>query len=57
MYFDAVINNDDLTVRCNRVPTEVKKFLETLDPSAYDSIHVMQGSSLNRFEVKEYLKL
>lgn len=52
MFFDAVIDNDSGNVVFNGTPEETKDFL-ILTPT--DKVYVVDGETLTRFTVKEYL--
>jgi len=54
MFFDAVLDKSDDSVLYNSTPENVKKLLETF--VARDKVYVMDGETLTRFTVEEYLK-
>lgn len=57
MYFDAVIDNDSGNVVFNGTPEETKNFLNAFIPMMpIDKVHVMDGETLTRFTVEEYLE-
>jgi hypothetical protein len=55
MFFDCVRDNNTGKVWFNGTPQETKAFLRHFEPDLYAKMHVIDGETLSRWTVENYM--